>query len=62
MIAIIINLINVLDTGSDPELQSVFVSSPDLQTLEALLWPLHHGVQQAAGKIMLVWPFIMCLA
>lgn len=54
MIAIIIDLINVLDTGSDPELQSVFVSPPDLQTLEALLWPLHHCVQEAEEKNTLV--------
>ena len=54
MITIVIDLINVLDTGSDPELQSVFVSSPDLQTLEALLWPLHHGVQEAEEKNTLV--------
>ena len=42
-----IDLINVLDTGSNSELKSVIMSPPDLQTLEALLWPLHHGVQEA---------------
>ena len=50
----ITDLVNVLDASADPELHCVLVSPPDLQTLEALLRPLHHGVQQAAEKRMVV--------
>ena len=44
------NLVNVLDAGSDPELQRVLVSLPDLQTLETFLRPLQDGVKKAEKR------------
>ena len=44
------NLVNVLDAGSDPELQRVLVSLPDLQTLETFLRPLQDSVKKAEKR------------